>query len=413
MGDKIKGSPRIRFIDFTDAWEQRRLGEIYNFLKGKNLSLDSFVENDYEPAIAYGHLYTKYSEFIDRVNVSSNQEGIMSKKGDILFPSSSTVPNGTCQANAILLDEIKLGGDIIIARNNNSYEINPLFMSYLINAQKKKMFPITTGTTITHMYGKDLEKLEYSFPQIAEQTKIGTFFKNLDNLITLHQRKLELLKESKKGMRQKMLPKDGESVPEIRFAGFTDAWEQRKLREVAIYTNGTAHESDLAEDGKYELINLNSILIDGGLKSSNKFVNTRNGILKKNDLVMVLSDVAHGDLLGRVAIIPENNRFVLNQRVASLTLNETCEIEFMFSCINSKQLYFKKQGVGSSQLNITKGSVEEFEFYLPQKIEQTQIGIFFKTLDNLITCYQRELYLLKDLKKSMLQQMFVQEKEIR
>ena len=139
------------------------------------------------------------------------------------------------------------------------------------------------------------------------------------------------------------------------------------------------------------MINLNSISIDGGLKPSGKYIDEEIETLLKDDLVMVLSDVGHGDLLGRVAIIPENNRFVLNQRVALLRNNSSVDIKYLFSYINAHQIYFKKQGAGSSQLNISRGSVENFEVLLPNKDEQKKIGKYFENLDHLITLHQRKL----------------------
>ena len=160
------------------------------------------------------------------------------------------------------------------------------------------------------------------------------------------------------------------------------------MGELTIYRNGTGHEEKQSESGKYELINLNSISIDGGLKPSGKFIDEETETLLKDDLVMVLSDVGHGDLLGRVAIIPENNRFVLNQRVALLRNNSSVDIKYLFSYINAHQIYFKKQGAGSSQLNISRGSVENFEVLLPHKDEQKKIGKYLSSIDHLITLHQ-------------------------
>lgn len=204
MSKKIQGVPEYRFKGFTDDWEQRKLGEVYDFYKGKGLRLDSFTEGNDKSSIAYGHLYTKYSEVITKVNLSSTDEGFLSKSNDVLFPGSSTVPNGTAQANAILLDGIQLGGDIIIAREKVKKQTYAPFMSYQINAQRTKLFPITVGTTITHMYGKDLAKLQFCFPIIEEQEKIGEHFKQYDQLITLHQRELEILGKIKKTLLNKM-----------------------------------------------------------------------------------------------------------------------------------------------------------------------------------------------------------------
>ena len=189
-------------------------------------------------------------------------------------------------------------------------------------------------------------------------------------------------------------------------------WEQRKLGEIATYRNGKAHEANQLDVGTYELVNLNSISIDGGLKPSGKFIEDGSDTLQRNDLVMVLSDVGHGDLLGRVAIIPENNRYVLNQRVALLRINDDTNTYFLFSIINRYQDYFKKLGAGSSQLNISRGIVENFEVAYPNVAEQRMIADYFQSLDHLITLHQRKLEHVKKMKKSMLQKMFPKKNQL-
>ncbi|WP_407101574.1 restriction endonuclease subunit S [Ruoffia sp. FAM 20858] len=189
--------PKLRFAGFEGEWEERKLGSIYDFSKGKGLPLNSFTYSKDDPAIAYGHLYTKYSEVISEVNLSSDDDGVLSKENDLLFPGSSTVPNGTAQANAIMLNNVKLGGDIIIARPKQDIRVLSIFMSYHINSQRQKLFPITVGTTIAHMYGKDLSKVKFFITNYSEQEKISYVFKQLDNTITLHQRKIDSLKELK------------------------------------------------------------------------------------------------------------------------------------------------------------------------------------------------------------------------
>ena len=260
---------------------------------------------------------------------------------------------------------------------------------------------------IPHVQKDFLNVFTISIPGSDEQAKIGSFFKKLDDTIALHQRKLDLLKEQKKGYLQKMFPKNGAKVPELRFAGFADDWEERKLSSMTNYKNGKSHEDKQSTSGKLELINLNSISISGGLKHSGKFIDEADDTLQKDDLVMILSDVGHGDLLGRVALIPEDDRFVLNQRVALLRPNTTADPQFLFSYINAHQYYFKAQGAGMSQLNISKGSVENFISFVPIIEEQKKIGSFFKQLDETIALHQRKLDLLKEQKKGFLQKMFV------
>ena len=198
------------------------------------------------------------------------------------------------------------------------------------------------------------------------------------------------------------------NTPAVRFKGFTEDWEQRKLSEMTAYRNGRGHEDKQSNSGKYELINLNSVSIDGGLKPSGKFIDESNDTLCVDDLVMVLSDVGHGDLLGRVAIIPENNRFVLNQRVALLRPNDSVYSRFLLVCINAHQSYFKLNGAGSSQLNISKDVVEDFAPHTPEITEQKLIAHYYSNIDYLITLHQRKYEKLVNIKKSMLYKMFPQ-----
>ena len=194
--------------------------------------------------------------------------------------------------------------------------------------------------------------------------------------------------------------------PSYRFGEYTEPWEEKKLSEVTDYKNGKGYEDRQSDYGSYELINLNSISIDGGLKRSGKFIDKADETLERGDLVMVLSDVGHGNLLGRVAIIPDSNKFVLNQRVALLRPRLNSNSRFLYSYINSNQYYFKSQGAGMSQLNISKSSVENFSSYIPSLPEQTAIGSFFQDIDQLISLQQRKLEVLKEKKKTYLKLLF-------
>ena len=194
--------PRVRFSGFNDKWQSKKLNIMFNFYKGKGLGIQQLNGTKY-PAIIYGELYTKYHEIINNVFSQSNSQGFLGYKNDLLFPGSSTVANGTAQANALMVDNVQLGGDIIIARPKQD-DIDSSFMSYQINSQKSKLYPIIVGTTITHMYGKDLSKLKFMITGLLEQQKIGSLFAKLDHLIELQNHKLALLQQLKKGYLQKM-----------------------------------------------------------------------------------------------------------------------------------------------------------------------------------------------------------------
>lgn len=253
----------------------------------------------------------------------------------------------------------------------------------------------------------DFMSIKLTFPTLPEQTAIGSFFQDIDQLISLQQRKLEVLKEQKKTYLKLLFPAKGQTKPALRFAGFEDEWKEVKLGEIADYKNGKGYEDRQSDSGSYELINLNSISIDGGLKRSGKFIDKVDETLEKGDLVMVLSDVAHGNLLGRVAIIPESNKFVLNQRVALLRPRLNSNSEFLYSYINSNQYYFKAQGAGMSQLNISRSSVENFSVYFPSLPEQEAIGAFFQDLDKAIAKQEEKVNQLKESKQTLLRKMFI------
>lgn len=393
-------SPEIRFKQYTDAWEQRRLGELGSVAMNKRIFKEQTSESGDIPFYKIGTFGGKPDAYISRELFETYKVKYpFPEVGDILISASGSIGRTVEYTGK---DEYFQDSNIVWLKHNKRLDNSFLKQFYSIVKWQG-----LEGSTIKRLYNKNILDTAISVPSLEEQYKVGQFFKDFDHLITLHQRKLEILKNSKKSLVQKMFPKKGQEIPEVRFPGFTGAWEQRKLSEMISYKNGKGHEDRQSDNGKYELVNLNSISIDGGLKHSGKFVDVTSDTLLENDLVMVLSDVGHGDLLGRVALIPENDRFVLNQRVALLRPFETVDPQFMFSYINANQQYFKSQGAGMSQLNISKGSVENFTSYVPNKEEQTKIGAFFNDLDNLITLHQRKLETLKEYKKTMLQKMFI------
>jgi type I restriction enzyme, S subunit len=198
--------------------------------------------------------------------------------------------------------------------------------------------------------------------------------------------------------------------PVIRFPGFSRDWKERKLAEVVHYSNGGSFENEVVNKGKYELITLKSVDIDGNLIPSNKFIDSEVSTLEKDTLVMILSEQAPG-LLGKTSVIPLNKYYVLNQRVASLTPKEESDSNFLTKAINRNGKYFSSRGAGTKVQNISKPNVENFEFFIPELKEQIKIGSFFKMLDNIIYLHQQELTTLKQTKLGFLQKMFPKEGE--
>lgn len=210
------------------------------------------------------------------------------------------------------------------------------------------------------------------------------------------------------------MSKTKEITPKLRFPEFAKIadWKLKILGEVCDYWNGASHESGVDENGEYSLISLNSIDIEGNLKSEMKRISYTDNSLQKDDLVMVLSDVAHGNFLGLTDIIP-NNKYVLNQRMAGLRIKDLMLANpfFIRTFINYNQKYFKANGQGSSQLNLSKSSVTDFPILLPSIQEQQKIASCLSSLDDLIESHNQKLDLLKDHKKGLMQNLFPQEGE--
>ena len=402
-----KHIPKRRFKEFeSDSdWEEQTLTDFIKLYNGLTYSPNDVRKNG---TLVLRSSNIQSGEIINADNVYVASDKATSenvKSGDIIV----VVRNGSRSLigkHAMVKGEMP--NTVIGAFMSGMHSEHSTFVNALLDTPKfGKEIEKNMGATINQITGAMFSKMNFKIPSGIEQDYIGRFFYSIDSLITLHQHKLDKLKNLKKSYLAELFPAEGERVPKRRFPGFEGEWEGKKLGEITTYRNGTGHEEKQSRFGKYELVNLNSISIDGGLKPSGRFIEEASETLMKNDLVMVLSDVAHGDLLGRVAVIPENDKFVLNQRVALLRHNGIVDIKYLFSFINAHQKYFKLQGAGSSQLNLSRDSVENFEVALPSVEEQKTIGNFFEKLDKYISLQQQKLDKLKDLKKAYLNELFV------
>lgn len=196
----------------------------------------------------------------------------------------------------------------------------------------------------------------------------------------------------------------------MRFPEFKDNWKTARLKDVSSYFNGKSFEGDVQENGKYELVTLKSIDTDGNLVHSNRYINDDVRTLSKGTLVMILSEQAPG-LLGMTAIIPDNNKYVLNQRIAEIRPTDKVVNYFLSMSINRNQSYFSRLGAGMKVQNISKGNVENYELSYPSIAEQKKIANCFSSLDVIINSETEKLDLLQDHKKGLLQQLFPAEGE--
>lgn len=197
--------------------------------------------------------------------------------------------------------------------------------------------------------------------------------------------------------------------PKLRFPEFTDEWNEKTLDKLFEYKNGDSLENSLDENGNYYLISLNSIDKNGNLQNKLKRVINAKWFLKKNDIVMVLSDIGKGNFLGLSEIIPEDNKYVLNQRMGLLRAKAEINITYARTYINFSQKYFKSCGQGSAQLNISKGDVLKFVLKIPCIKEQQKIADFLSKVDKKIANQEAVISDYEEMKKGLMQKIFSQE----
>ncbi|WP_273711781.1 restriction endonuclease subunit S [Leuconostoc mesenteroides] len=399
-----KKTPQIRFKGFTDDWEERKLGDHAKYRRG------SFPQPYGNKEWYDGEGAMPFVQVVDVTNKLTLVENTKQKISKLAQSKSVFVPKGkvvvTLQGSigrvAITQYDSFVDRTLLIFEDYEK-ETDERFWAYTI----QKKFEIekikAPGGTIKTITKEALSSFDVHLPKFEEQQKIGSFFKQLDDTIALHQRKLDLLKEQKKGFLQKMFPKNGARVPELRFAGFTDDWEERKLIEVANYRNGKAHEKDISEDGDYIVVNSKFVSTNGLVK---KYSDEMIAPLSKNEIAFVLSDVPNGRAIARTFLINKDNKYSLNQRIAGITPHADTNSYFLHSLMNRNH-YFLRFDDGVSQTNLSKKEVEKWVELYPIYQEQQKIGSFFKQLDATIALHQRKLDLLKEQKKGFLQKMFV------
>ena len=197
------------------------------------------------------------------------------------------------------------------------------------------------------------------------------------------------------------------NIPQLRFPEFETDWEKEKLKNVSTYFNGGSFENDVQVEGRYELVTLKSINMSGSLVHSKRFIEIEVSTLSKNTLVMILSEQSPG-LLGMTALIPIDNKYVLNQRVAEIRPNDNVDSYFLSMSINRNQRYFGKHGAGTKVQNLSKPNVENYEFLCPTKPEQQKIAAFLTAVDNKIEQLSKKQELLGEYKKGLMQKIFSQ-----
>ena len=400
----MANTPNIRFQGFTDDWEQRKLGEICDsFEYGLNAAATDYDgENKY---IRITDIDDNSHEFLQN-NVTSpdidfnGAENYKLKRGDILFART-----GASVGKTYIYKEsdglVYYAGFLIRGRVKDEYSPEFVFQNTL-TADYERFIRITSQRSgQPGVNAQEYASYQIATPVLAEQQKIGAYFSTLDHLITLHQRKCDEMKKMKKFMLQKMFPKNGAKNPEIRFDGFTDDWEQRKLGEYVSITSGEAPSK--FEEGTELYVKVDD------LNYNDKYVvDTQNKVTDHSTAKRVTKGSVVFPKRG-AAIMTNKVRIMgidgyMDTNMMALT-SEKLDSEFLYNVISKEGLY--KIADTSTIPQINNKHIEPYEVSTPSLDEQRRIGAYFRNLDHLITLHQRKAENLKNLKKYMLQNMFV------
>ena len=391
---KKSDAPAIRFKGFSDAWEQRKFEEIA--VRSSVICSDANLPRvEYEDIVSGAGRLNK-----DIYAKESSKSGIAFHQGDVLYGKLRPY----LQNWLLPAFEGLAVGDFWVLQPQNA---DSSFLYRLIQSRQfDEVANQSTGTKMPRADWKLVSKTVFSIPSnICEQAAIGTYFTALDNLITLHQRKFEKLTNVKKSMLEKMFPQNGSSYPEIRFKGFTDPWEQRKLGEVSESYSGGTPSVGVKEyyGGKIPFIRsaeINSeitelFLTEEGLKNSSA------RLVGVGDILYALYGATSGEV-GRARL-----KGAINQAILAIKPHTGYDSEYLAQWLRKSKHSIIETYLQGGQGNLSGTIVKELSVDFPLLKEQQAIGDFFSRLDNLITLHQRELEKLQNIKKSMLEKMFV------
>ena len=424
---KKTDTPAIRFKGFSDTWEQRKFGEVFdctvpnNTLSRAELSYDEGTVLN----VHYGDVLIKYGSVLDvqkddipRIPHRCREDfnGALLQDGDVIIADTAEdeTTGKACEIGNLQGSAIVSGLHTMVCRPRNRMALGYLGYYLNSNAYHYQLLPLMQGIKVLSLSRSNIQKTSVSYPSaMKEQQLIASYFSQLDHLITLHQRKYEKLHNIKKSMLEKMFPKNGSNVPEIRFKGFTEAWEQRKVAElgkiyIGLVTTMTAHYTD-----EGTLLIRNSDIKDGRFEFGEKPIFLEKSFAMANESRMhQIGDVitVHTGDVGTSAVISENEDKSIGFATIVTRPNKTIiDPSYLCTFLNTER--HKKWAVaistGDGRTNYNLGDYFELVVPVPSIKEQKQIAMFIENLNNLITLHQRELEKLQNIKKSMLEKMFV------
>ena len=391
-----KKTPKLRFKGFTDDWEQRKLND-FGIATGGTSIESEFVDGGTYKVINIGS-YSEESVYNDqglRVNKTDKTKSRILNKYDLTMILNDKTASGNIIGRVLLIDQ---DNTYVYNQRTERIEVDtknflPMFLYHMLNApeQRKYIVKASQGNTQIYVNWSTISNIDYMIPQLLlEQEKIANLFSLINKDITLHQRKLEKLKLNKSALLQKLFPQTGCTIPDVRFKGFTDAWEQRKLKSIAntIVAGGDIDKNKIKESGTYPVI-ANALTKDGVVGYYEDAYRIE---------APAVTVTGRGDI--GVAKARHQN-FTPVVRLLSLTTAH--DVDFIEHAINNLKIVSESTGVAQ----LTVPQLSNYKIHITSLLEERKIGLFISKVDNLITLHQRKLDCLISIKKGLLQQLFV------
>lgn len=408
MKDNQAKYPQLRFKGFTDPWEQHKLGKMgYTFTGLSGKTKEDFGHGNAK-FVTYMNVFSSpvsNSEMVENVEVDSKQHQV--EYGDVFFTTSSETPQEVGMSSVWLETAENIYLNSFCFGYHPMVEFDPYYLAFMLRSPviRKKFMLLAQGISRYNISKNKVMEMLVPVPEIVEQQKIGSFFKQLDDTITLHQRKLAKLKELKQGYLQKLFPQNGSKFPQLRFAGFADAWEQRKLGAITDSFSGGTPTAGKAEyyGGEIPFIRSGEISSD----STELFI-TDAGLNNSSAKMVGIGDILYalyGATSGETSISRING--AINQAILAIRPTKGDDPYMIVQWLKKQKETIISTYLQGGQGNLSGSIVKDLLITLPKnKDEQAKVGSFFKQLDQTITLHQRKLEKLQELKKGYLQKMF-------
>ncbi|MGX5020691.1 hypothetical protein [Bifidobacterium adolescentis] len=418
--------PQIRFAGFTDPWEQRKLGEELGFLRNNTLSRAELSDSEGTVFdIHYGDVLIKYGSVLDAEKVDVPRianDAVANRQTCDCLQDGDVIIADTAEDSAVgKCTELCNSAGKKVFSGLHTMPLRPMrkyasgYLGHYLNspAFHDQLLPLMQGIKVISVSRSAIEDMTMSVPSVAEQASIGAFFDRLDSLITLHQRKYDKLCVLKKSMLDKMFPKGGSLYPEIRFAGFTDPWEQRKLGELTEIKDSARIPNRLWREAGVPYIRASDISqedLRGALfidEEDYAAYKAATGAPEKGDVLFNGGgEIGKAIINGNSSPIYVQGGAVLYARIAHSSLLDARYLVAAFVTQNVVNA-IGVLSAGGTMKHFTLQPAKNLPIEVPSIAEQRRIGAFFDRLDSLITLHQRKLELLRNIKKSMLDKMFV------